>query len=149
MAKFHNNRKKDGRDKLFTPESLLQTFYEYVEHTNNSPFLVHEFVGKDGMSVMKAKQRPISVWQFENYVFEKGIAKSLDQYFTNQNGSYNDFLEVTTYITRKCKAETIDGTLAGVYNGNITKALYGLTENIKQTNDGKIEVVFVDNKTIL
>ena len=149
MAKFHNNRKKDGRSKMFTPEELQELFEEYKEHVKNNPFLIHEFVGKDGTSVMRSKERPLTKDGFELFVRQKGKAKGLDQYIYNQNGAYNDFMGFLKDFDLEIRDNQLSGAMAGIFNPTITARMNNLTESTKQEHDGKIEVVFVDNKTIL
>ena len=144
-----DGEKTRGRDKLFTPEELRDLFHQYEKHVKSTPVLVHDFVGKNGTDVLRQKERPLIYEGFELFVIDNTKAKGIDQYFTNQGGAYAEFLEVCSYIRKKCRVDQITGGMAGIYNPSITQRLNNLTESTKQEHDGKIEVVFVDNKTIL
>jgi len=50
------------------------------------------------------------------------------------------------YIIRQ---DQISGGMVGQYNPSITQRLNGLVEKSQVENDGKIEVIFRDGKTIL
>lgn len=128
-----------GRPKVIaTPEIMWQLFTEYEEWVRNNPIKVQDFVGKDGDEVFRQKNRPLTMEGFENYVFNKGIASDLDQYFSNFKQLYTNYLSVCSRIRKTIRQDQIEGGMAGIYNPSITQRLNGLTEKIQE--DGNKEV---------
>lgn len=128
-----------GRPKVIpTPEIMWQLFLEYEEWVRNNPIKVQDFVGKDGDEVFRQKNRPLTMEGFENYVFNKGIATDLDQYFGNAEGGYNNFLSVCSRIRKTIRQDQIEGGMAGIYNPSITQRLNSLVDKIQE--DGNKEV---------
>jgi len=51
--------KKAGRPPIFeTPEEMWDAFCEYKEETKRRPYLQHDFVGKEGQSAYRERERP-------------------------------------------------------------------------------------------
>ena len=74
---------------------------------------------------------------FELYLWDKGITRGADQYFTNQEGRYEQFVEVCSRIRKATRKDQIEGGMVGQYNASITQRLNGLVE--KQQTEVKIE----------
>lgn len=128
-----------GRPKVIaTPEIMWQLFTEYEGWVRNNPIKVQDFVGKDGDEVFRQKNRPLTMEGFENYVFHKGIASDLDQYFGNALGGYNNFVSVCSRIRKTIRQDQIEGGMAGIYNPSITQRLNSLVDKIQE--DGSKEV---------
>lgn len=128
-----------GRPKVIaTPDAMWQLFVEYEEWVRNNPIKVQDFVGKDGDEVFRQKNRPLTMEGFENYVFNKGIASDLDQYFSNFKQLYTNYLAVCSRIRKTIRQDQIEGGMAGIYNPSITQRLNSLVDKIQE--DGSKEV---------
>lgn len=116
-----------GTKKIETPEALLAMHEDYVKKTKGNPILVHDYVGKDGISVRREKERPITMDGFYCYCYELGH-KGIRHYFDNENGKYGDYAEVAKHIKLKARVDQIDGGMVGIYNNSITARLNGLVD---------------------
>jgi len=123
-----------GRFKLIeSPEVMWDLFLEYKKYTKSNPIEVGDWVGGMATPVDRKKERPLTLEGFENYVADQpGMPFSLDQYFTNQGGAYEDFLDICSRIRRAIRQDQIEGGMAGIYNPSITQRLNGLVD--KQEN---------------
>lgn len=121
---------KRGRPKLIkNPNDLWALFIEYRTSVKSSPILVHDFVGKDPQSVYREKEQPLTMEGFENFVADiPEMPWSLEHYFANSGGGYEDFRTICSRIRREIRADQIKGGLAGIYNPSITQRLNGLVD---------------------
>lgn len=123
-----------GRPKAIdSPDQMRDWFKAYVKKTKASPFLVHDFVGKDGISVERRKERPLTMEGFEEYVAENGGPLALEQYFSNREGRYELFVAICSRIRRAIRKDHIEGGMAGIYNPSITQRLNGLVDKSETT----------------
>lgn len=122
-----------------SPEYLWELFKEYELDVESRPFLVQDFVGKDGNEVQRKRQRCLSVEGFEDFLFEKGIINDLGDYMSNKEGRYSDFIDICKAIRRRCRRDQIEGGMAGIYNHSITARLNGLVDKVQE--DGTKEVL--------
>jgi hypothetical protein len=126
---------------IANPEILWKLFEEYRKDVKDNPRYSHEFVGKDGNPVLKPLERPLTMEGFELFVFEKGIASMLDQYFANREGRYSDFVSICSRIRQAIRRDQIEGGMVGQYNASITQRLNGLKEQQDNSGDMTITVV--------
>lgn len=123
-----------GTKYIETPEKMWDLFEQYKNEIKTNPILVQDFVGKDGKSVSKAKERPLTDKGFYNYCRRNvGCAK---QYFDNQDGLYNDYITICTHIKEEIDQDQIEGGMAGIYNPSITQRLNNLIERADVTTNG-------------
>lgn len=118
-----------------SPEKLWELFLKYKDNTKSNPFLEHDFVGKDGDSVERRKQRCLTMVGFECFVLDHTnlTYPDLTNYFEGK-GSYAPFLPICSRVKAEIKKDQIEGGMAGIYNASITQRLNGLTEKVEQTN---------------
>lgn len=130
----------EGTKNIETPELLWQLFTEYAEYIKINPILVHDFVGKDGDSVHRKKQRPFTMEGFECYLYDKGIISDLSHYFCNLDNRYSDYVAICSRIRKAIRANQIEGGMAGIFNPSITQRLNNLVEKTdnKTEHSGKI-----------
>ena len=75
---------------------------------------------------------------FEDFVAEiPNMPLSLDAYFANREGRYEDYVSICTYIRRQIRNDQINGGMVGIYNTSITQRLNSLVE--KQETTVKVE----------
>ena len=129
-----------------TPEKLWELFEEYEKWAKNNPLKKHDFVGKDGDSVHRELERPLTVEGFGRHCYKMGIIGYLKDYFSNRDERYNDFVPICSYIKEFIRADQIEGGMAGIYNPSITQRLNGLVEKSEQTV--KQEQPFFQDKPI-
>lgn len=121
-----------------TPEKLLELFKQYKKWRDENPIMVHDFIGKEGRSDYREKQLPLTMEGFEDFVSEiPNMPLGLEQYFSNREGRYEDFVAICSYIKRQIRKDQINGGMVGIYNTSITQRLNNLVD--KQETTLKVE----------
>jgi hypothetical protein len=121
-----------------TPVKLWELFELYKTDLKENPIKVHDFVGKDGDSVDRKKERPLTMEGFQNYLDDNDIITDVTDYFENKGDRYSDYIRICSRIKRKIKQDQIEGGMAGIYNPSITQRLNNLvdkTENKHEVNE--------------
>lgn len=115
--------------KIKTPEDMHNLFQSYKKWAKENPILKEDYVGKDAHRVLRQLERPLTMEGFENHCssFEDGPL-SIDQYFSNKDGGYHEFVGICRAIRSQIREDQITGGMAGIYNPSITQRLNGLTE---------------------
>jgi hypothetical protein len=131
-----------------TPEKLLKIFEEFKEYTKSNPRYRHQLCQRTGEMVKEPLEVPLTIEGFRVYCYNVHKV-TVHHYFTNPEGSYDDYRNVCTHIKEEIRQDQINGGMVGQYNPSITQRLNGLVEKSQVEQDGKIEVVFVKGKTIL
>lgn len=62
------------------------------------------------------------------YVFCYDRYGNVEQYFTNYNEQYDDFVSICSRVKKEIRDNQITGGLLGMYNPSITQRLNGLKE---------------------
>lgn len=123
-----------GRPKdINSPDELWQLFQNYKTQIKEDPILVHDFVGKDADEVDRKKERPLTMEGFENYVADNDGPHTLDQYFSNRDERYSEFVAICLRIKRVIRQDQIEGGMVGIFNTSITQRLNGLAEKTEST----------------
>src|SRR5436190_1391600 len=105
---------------IVTPELMNAYFVAYKTHVKSIPFIVKDWVGKDGFEVEREKEKPLTMEGFENYCFDKGIIADLGDYFMNKENRYGEYATICRAIKKEIKQDQIEGGMAGIYNPSIT-----------------------------
>jgi hypothetical protein len=126
-----------GRYKLIeSPEKMWELFCDYKAKAKSSPILVQDFVGKDGTEVKRERERPLTMEGFECFVWDEGIIEGVEQYFSNREGRYSDFVGICSRIRKEIRQDHISGGMAGIYNPSITQRLNNLVEKTDTKTEG-------------
>jgi len=123
--------------KIPSPQYLYELFTRYKQTVKNTPRKVHDFVGKDAVEVFREKEVPLTYEGFQNFVEDLGVITTLDHYFINWEGRYEEFVGVCTRIKREIRQDQIEGGLVGIYNPSITQRLNGLVDKTDITTKGE------------
>jgi len=135
-----------GRPKAFkSPEELYSYFKEYKDQTKNSPIMVHDFVGKDGLSVYREREQPLTIEGFECFLYDKEVIADLGDYLANKEGRYEEFATICSRIRKEVRADQIKGGMSGIFNASITQRLNGLVEKSEQRTISE-QPMFGDNE---
>jgi hypothetical protein len=127
------------RKYIETPEKMWDLFEAYRKDVKDNPRYVFDYVGKDGTEVRKPLERPLTMEGFKCYVWDvEGF--TVEQYFTNQDGAYTDYLGICSRIKETIRRDQIEGGMVGQYNASITQRLNGLAEKTQNENVQKIEL---------
>jgi len=135
-----------GRPPIWnTPEELWDAFEQYRSENKEHPYLVHDYVGKDGKEVFKQKERPLTFRGFEGWLAENGVCFDLSLYQKAEHEHHKKFIPIISRIRATCDKDMLEGASAGVYAGNIASRLLGLVD--KQENTVHVEQpLFPDNE---
>ena len=118
-----------GRRKYIeTPEKMFEYFKAYKQEVKENPILVQDYVGKDGTSVYRKKEKPLTLDGFECWCADNHIIEDLSQYFANTEQRYTDYQTICSRIRKEIRNDQISGGMAGIYNPSITQRLNNLVE---------------------
>jgi len=117
-----------------TPEELQKDIDAYFKETDNNPYLIHEFAGKDAESVRREVPRPYTI---------EGLCCVLDcdrQTILNyeKRKGYEPYFAIIIHARKKIHRSQMEAALAGVSNASITKMI--LTNNMKYTDKSQVDV---------
>lgn len=126
-----------------SPEEMYKLFVQYKESIKGKPILIKDWVGKDAEQVKREKERPLTMEGFENFVADiDGMPYSLEQYFSNREDRYSDFVAICSRIRRAIRQDQIEGGMSGIYNPSITQRLNALVDKQEVKQDLNINRVF-------
>ena len=134
-----------------TPELLWEMFEAYRDKTINNPRLIDKAL-QSGKVVQESLRGPLTLEGFEVWGYEHGV--TLDHYFRNTNGAYEDYCAICQRIKKSIRQDQIEGGMVGQYNPSITQRLNNLTEKTDVTSNGenineiKISIIRHDTKEL-
>ena len=114
-----------------TPEKLMELFESYK--ASRQPREIQKATAAGVKS--EFHMPPLTMEGFEVYCYRVGL--TVEHYFRNQNGSYDDYCTICSHIKREIRTDQIEGGMVGQYNPSITQRLNGLTEKTDVTTNGK------------
>jgi len=117
-----------------TPEQLYAAFKEYKEDLKeqSKDWVKIQYVGKDALKKVDEYKLPLTFEGFCVYAYEK--YGTIQQYFKNQQGLYEDFVPICSHIKQEIRTNQITGGLLGVFNPSITQRLNNLVEKTENKN---------------
>lgn len=122
---FWKDRMKDGRDKDYTPESLLEASCNYFQWCEDNPWTEKDWVGKDAVMVKRETPRPFTL---------QGLCIFLnisDQTLNNYEKS-EEYFGIVTRIKQIIYNQKFEGAAVGAYNANIIARDLGLSDKKEQ-----------------
>lgn len=124
-----------------TPDDLLEVWEAYKKDLKNigKKWPKVQYVGKDGMRVEDYPIIPMTLEGLYRYCWETNIG-TIEQYFTNKEGYYNDFVSVCSRIKTEIREQQIIGGMIGAYNPSITQRLNGLVEKTENNITGTLNI---------
>jgi hypothetical protein len=123
-------QKKPHPTRIFkTPEELLKVWNEYKEDVEEQEckWQKVQYVGKDGERVSDPVKIPYTLEGLKRYCWDKEIG-CIEQYFTNQDDCYHDFIGICSRIKNEIREHQIIGGMNGFFNASITQRLNGLAD---------------------
>lgn len=124
----HPNRNFETPDKL---KEQWDLFKENLKEQAKEWQKV-QYVGKDGIKRTDDQKVPMTFEGFKRFCRES--VGCVEQYFTNQDGDYKEFLGICRTIKEEIRENQIVGGMLGFYNPSITQRLNNLKETIDTTN---------------
>lgn len=133
-----------------SPEDLQKAWDEYKAFLKEEEkrWLRVQYVGKDGDRKADPQKVPMTIEGFKRFCWDS--YGYVEQYFTNQDGYYNEFMGICSRIKNEIREDQIIGGLLGFYNPSITQRINGLVEkkDVNETGEKTIRVIYEqpDNK---
>ena len=106
-------------------ENAWDSFKENLKEEANQWVKV-QYVGKDGDRVTEPQKVPYTFEGFKRFC-RKNYGE-VEQYFTNQDNLYKDFIGICRAIKEEIRENQIIGGLLGFHNPSITQRLNNLVE---------------------
>ena len=136
------------------PEELQEAFNEYKADlkVQANEWLKIQYIGRDSERIAEPQKVPMTMEGFKR--FSRNNYGEVEQYFTNQDGYYDDFIGICSHIREEIRENQIIGGLLNFYNPSITQRLNNLTDKqlhgsdpenpLPSNQSSKIEVTFKD-----
>lgn len=111
-----------------TEEEVEKVWDEYKADVleQSKEWVKVQYVGKDGDRKSDPQKVPYTFEGFKRFCRERH--GEIEQYFTNQDGYYEDFIGICRAIKEEIRENQIVGGLMGFYNPSITQRLNSLVE---------------------
>jgi len=116
--------------RIFTePEQMYSKFDEYKESVKKQEqeWQRIQYVGKDGQRVSDGVKVPLTLEGFKRFCWDTNVG-SVEQYFFNKDGLYDDFVGICARIRNEIRENQIVGGMNGFFNPSITQRLNGLAD---------------------
>lgn len=119
-------------------EELKNAWIKYKKDLKkqSSEWLRIQYVGKYAERKVEAQKVPMTFEGFKRFC--RINYGEIEQYFTNQDGYYNEFIGICRAIKEEIRENQIIGGMLGFFNPSITQRLNGLAD--KKEHSGEIEV---------
>ena len=103
------------------PEDLQKAWKAYKEDLKDKAkvWVKVQYVGKDGDKKQDSPKLPLTIEGFKRFCWDENIG-TVEQYFTNQDGDYEDFLGICSRIKNEIREDQITGGILSFYNPSIT-----------------------------
>jgi hypothetical protein len=137
---FWQNRDPDnvGRPKAIkSPDELWGYFVDYCQIVNDSPWIKHDFKGKDAVAVEIKLALPYTWYGFDNYLFSQKIIDNLDDYKANKKKKYSDFCSIIARIDKVIFDRKYNGASVNAFNASIIARDLKLVDASDITTGGK------------
>ena len=123
-----------------TPEDLLKAWdaFKLDLESQSTEWKKIQYVGKDGIQVKDPQKVPMTFEGFKRFC-RKSYGE-VEQYFTNQDDCYGDFISICRAIKDEIRENQIIGGLLGFYNPSITQRLNGLVDKKETEIKGGLNI---------
>ena len=107
-------------------EALWEEFKIDVKEVQSLEWMKIQYVGKDAERKEDAQKIPLTFEGFKRFARKR--KGEIEQYFTNQDGYYDDFIGICRAIKEEIRENQIIGGMLNQFNPSITQRLNGLAE---------------------
>jgi len=140
-------KKKMGKPKYIeTPCRLAELFEAYKQWVQLNPWIIDDFVGKDGKRVERKKQIPLTWFSFEKWLRDNQILCELSNYLSNKDDRYSDYAPIIRAIKNEIYDHKYIGAVVGAFQQNIIARDLGLVEKQHTTFTEEITVKTSEEK---
>lgn len=129
-----------------TPEELEKVWIRYKEDikVKELDWKKVQYVGKDGERVTDPVKIPYTLEGLKRFCWDEGIG-NIEQYFTNQDEIYTDFIGICSRIKNEIREHQIIGGMNGFFNPSITQRLNGLVDKKETEVKGSLNIPELPN----
>ncbi len=125
-----------------TPERMWELFTLYKKEVKENPIKVKDWVGKDGDTVYREKEKPLTMVGFECFVCDNTdiTYPDLTDYFENKDNRFENYLPITSRIRAEIKNDQLSGGMTMIYSQNLTARLNGLVDKKETEIKGGLNI---------
>lgn len=116
--------------KIESPEKLWDWFLAYVQHVQENPWLKIDYVGQKAEKVVVPLAKPITMEGFECYLWDLHGIAGIDQYTSNRDGRYSEYVSITKLIRQNCFQQNFNGAAVGAFNANLIARKLGIKDQV-------------------
>jgi hypothetical protein len=122
------------------PKDIENAWLKFKEDLNiqSLDWVKIQYVGKDGNRVKEPQKVPFTFEGFKRFC--RNNYGEVEQYFTNQDDYYSDFIGICRAIKEEIRENQIIGGLLGFHNPSITQRLNGLVEKQETEIKGGLNI---------
>lgn len=137
-----------GKNKYIeTPEKLNEHFEAYKQWAKDNPWLIEDYVGRDGDKIDRKKQIPLTWFGFEIWLRENSIICDLGDYQRNKDNRYNEYATIIHAIKAQIYNHKYIGATVGAFQQNIIARDLGLVEKQQQEIKQELTVTLPEEET--
>lgn len=127
-----------------TPDELEQAWILYKKDLEIQAldWVKIQYVGKEGDQKRDPYKLPYTMEGFEVFCYKN--FGTVNQYFDNKQGYYDQFVTICSHIKLEIRSNQIIGGMLGVFNPSITQRLNSLVEKQETKVDASIQIDFTD-----
>ena len=111
-----------------TPELLYKHFEDYKKVCKENPKKESIWNSRESKQATLDREVPLTWDGFEVYLFKKKILSRLDDYKSNREERYSNFVYIIRAIGLEIYEDKFNGATAGVFQHNIIARDLGLTD---------------------
>lgn len=128
-----------------SPKRMWYLFQDYCMDLDikAADWVKIQYVGKDAVRKADNYKLPLTFEGFKRFCWDEEVG-DVEQYFTNQNELYPEFVGICARIKTAIRENQVMGGMLGVYNPSITQRLNGLVEKQETKIDQDISINFED-----
>jgi len=128
--------------KIETPEKMWELFLSYKKEVKDNPIKVKDWVGKDGYTVYREKEKPLTMVGFECFVCDNTeiTYPDLTDYFENKDNRFENYLPISSRIRAEIKNDQLSGGMTMIYSQNLTARLNGLVDKKETELKGGLNI---------
>lgn len=124
-----------------SPEKMWELFESYIQDCKDkeNEWIKVQYVGKEGDRVEDTLKIPLTLEGFKRYCWDNNIG-CVEQYFTNQDNLYIDYIGICSRIKNHIRENQIIGGMLNVFNPSITQRLNGLVDKKETEIKGGLNI---------
>jgi hypothetical protein len=122
------------------PEELKEAWLKFKENAKEqaNEWIETQYVGKDGDIRLTPKKIPLTFEGFKRFARDR--YGCIEQYFTNQDDFYSDYIGICRAIKEEIRENQVIGGMLGFFNPSITQRLNSLVDKQQTEVKGGLNI---------